>query len=334
VLRVRIIDTPGYGDRLDNKRAVAPIVDYAHDALRRQYARERSASGGFTSAEQQLHCALYFVSPHRLLQTDRHFLNSLQRFMPVVVVIAKADTLTDDELATQRRHIRRSLAECGVRAYTFLEDVGGELDLEALRNGAISGGGWRFWCKMRDRRDESQARRSGKSALSEAEAAAEATMEKQLRGPRFSRGRRPGDPLAVLARPATYPWGSVDCKNPEHSDFTLLQRLLLSHHTERLVEIARARYRAYRCMRVRCGQVCSFLWTLALAAGAAQLAGIQLLELRPPPQLVRALSCFLAQPARAKQQPTSHPPNSWSGGLFSRFLGPARQRRQWRETLE
>jgi len=49
--------------------------------------------------------------------------------MPVVVVIAKADTLTDDELATQRRHIRRSLAECGVRAYTFLEDVGGELDV-------------------------------------------------------------------------------------------------------------------------------------------------------------------------------------------------------------
>ncbi|KAJ1617027.1 hypothetical protein T492DRAFT_514255 [Pavlovales sp. CCMP2436] len=41
--------------------------------------------------------------------------------------------------------------------------------------------------QMRDRRDESQARRSGKSALSEAEAAAEATMEKQLRGPRFSR---------------------------------------------------------------------------------------------------------------------------------------------------
>jgi septin family protein len=110
LLRVRIVDTPGYGDRLDNKRALGPIASYARTALGRQYARERAALVDTRGhADQQLHALLYFVSPHRLLRTDELFLRALQQFMPVIVVIAKADTLTDDELAAQRAEISARL---------------------------------------------------------------------------------------------------------------------------------------------------------------------------------------------------------------------------------
>lgn len=253
-LIVRIIDTPGYGDELDNKRALRPICKYARDALSRQYARERSAAGGHAHAEQQLHCLLYFVSPHRLLNTDRLFLQTLQRHMPVVVVIAKADTLTDDELALQRAQMRRELRACGVAVYDFLEGGGGESD---LARAAVTG--------------------EGRTAeLAGSAGADEAAMERALVGPRYSRGRRPADPLAVLSRGADYPWGSVSAADPAHSDSPLLQQLLLSHHTERLIELARARYRAYRAVRVRREQLRRLLGSAVLLALLGGRAGLRL----------------------------------------------------------
>ena len=108
VLRVTLVDTPGYGDKLDSERAVSPIHEYAISRMRNRLRAERSVRGADpidTKAhpDEQLHCLLYFVPPHRLLSTDRLFLQRMQRLMPVIVVIAKADTLSDAELAAQRK---------------------------------------------------------------------------------------------------------------------------------------------------------------------------------------------------------------------------------------
>jgi hypothetical protein len=195
--------------------------------------------------------------------------------MPVIVVIAKADTLTDDELAAQRAEISARLASARIHRYTFLEQrAGGEGEGGAAK-GRPKGG-----------KDGSAPAPS----LSKAEAAAEAAMERRLRGPRFSRGRGPCDPLAVLARGATYPWGSVDVENPAHSDFPLLRQLLLSHHTERLIDLARVRYRLYRAGRIRREHLGRLVSSLALVAAIARAAGAP-----PPTQLARALLLLLAQ---------------------------------------
>jgi hypothetical protein len=62
---------------------------------------------------------------------------------------------------------------------------------------------------------------------SAADAALEQTMARALVGPRYSRGRAPGEPLAIVARGAVYPWGRVEVDEPAHSDSALLQQLLL-----------------------------------------------------------------------------------------------------------
>lgn len=253
-LTVRIIDTPGYGDGLDSRRALRPICAYARDALGRQYTRERSARGGHRHADQQVHCCLLFTSPHRLLAADRLFLRRLQAIMPVVLLIAKADTLTDAELGAQRREIRRILGAGAIRLYDFHERAAAGCDAGAREVGADGGAG-------------------------EREAAAGAPMHDGLIGPRYSRGRRPADPLAVLARSATYPWGAVSADEPAHSDFPLLRQLLLSHHAERLIELARARYRLYRARRVRLEQLGRLLTSAALVALATALAGRDALAL-------------------------------------------------------
>jgi septin family protein len=265
MLRVRIIDTPGLGDRLDAKRALGPIVAYAHGALRLQYACERSAAGARArAADGQLHCCLYFVSPSRLLRADILFLRRLQRLMPIVLVIAKADTLTDAELADQRADLRAALAAARIRVYSFLERAAGEGE------------------------GEGEGEADGASA---ADAALETAMARALVGPRYSRGRAPADALAIVARAAVYPWGRVEVDEPLHSDSALLQQLLLSHHAERLVELARERYGRYRAARVRREQLGAWLARLAALGAAARAAG-----LAPPARLLRTL--LLAGAAR------------------------------------
>lgn len=260
-LHVTLVDTPGYGDRLDNKRAVRPICRYARDSLRRQFDVERSPRGSAGGADQQLHCCLYFVSPHRLLRTDVLFVRTLARFMPVVLVIAKADTLTDEELSEQRQHVRRVLRERDVPVYGW-----GEEDPSPAARGAAGG-----------------------AAALAAQRARDVGLDALLSGPRYSRRRRPGEPLAVLARPAAYPWGAVDVENPWHSDFALLRDLLLSHHAEILIELAHERYGAFRKRRIRLEQLRGVCAGTALLGALARMLGLQ-----PPACALRALLLALA----------------------------------------
>ena len=57
VLRVTLVDTPGYGDKLDSERAVSPIHEYAISRMRNRLRAERSVRGADpidTKADYQL----------------------------------------------------------------------------------------------------------------------------------------------------------------------------------------------------------------------------------------------------------------------------------------
>ena len=257
VLRVTLVDTPGYGDKLDSERAVSPIHEYAISRMRNRLRAERSVRGADpidTKAhpDEQLHCLLYFVPPHRLLSTDRLFLRRMQRLMPVIVVIAKADTLSDAELAAQREMLKNELALAHIIPYTFSEDVARSADAPPTAGSS-----------------------AGSSAADAADAAVAFAAAKEARLPlscrRYSRGRQPGEALAIASRSAGYPWGKLSAVDPNHSDLLLLQQLLLSHHAEELIHIARARYHSYRRRRVRVDMLQTLLKRLAFVAVSARM---------------------------------------------------------------
>ena len=62
--------------------------------------------------------------------------------------------------------------------------------------------------------------------------------------------------------------------NGAHSDFALLRELLLSEHTEALVEHAAARYATYRARRVRVRRLTDFLKSATMLAVALRAAGV------------------------------------------------------------
>jgi hypothetical protein len=48
----------------------------------------------FLLRDERIHCLFYFLSPHSLKEIDKEFLKKVSRIVPIIPIIAKADTLT------------------------------------------------------------------------------------------------------------------------------------------------------------------------------------------------------------------------------------------------
>lgn len=124
ILRVRIIDTPGFGNRINHKNSVEPIRKHVGYRRQLKYDREMSSSSiedYINSTEDQLvHVCLYLLSPGRFLEIDRHFLKMIQKDIPTIIpIIAKADTLTDEEVVSYRAELNQIFEEEGINIYDF-----------------------------------------------------------------------------------------------------------------------------------------------------------------------------------------------------------------------
>lgn len=255
LLRVRVVDTPGFGNNIDHKHAVRPIMDYIRKCRDEQFRSDmaaRQADDGEGDRSRLVHVCVYFISPHRFLEIDRHFLRHVQRELAIVPVIAKSDTLTGDELAEYRALLRDEFQANGIAVYGF---------------------------------GESDAKDVGARA--------------------FARGRERGDVLGIVARDGRYPWGDSEFRRRAHSDFALLQELLLSEHTEPLLEHAAARYATYRARRVRRGRAADAAKTLAVIMLAARALGV------PIGGAVAAFwrRCFAKPPPLPPPMPPPLPPS-------------------------
>ncbi len=241
ILRVRIIDTPGFGNRVNHRNSVKPITDFISDCRRKRFRREKSpsfkqSSGDDDDANNRLlvHVCLYFLSPGRFLAIDRHFLKHVQDEVTIVPVIAKADTMTDDEIARYRAELARIWEDESIGVYS--------LDERSDRKFKFGG--------------NSMNRPNVASSGNE----------------KFYRGRRPGETLAIISRDGMYPWGHSCALDPEHSDLKLIRDSLLSEHTERFLELATAKYVAFRDAQIAKQSRSETLKYVALVA----LAAIQL----------------------------------------------------------
>merc|ERR1712000_721671 len=94
-----LIDTPGYGDLVNNDRCWDPIVKYIKDQHSAYLRKELTAQRERYIQDTRVHCCLFFIQPsgHSLKPIDIVVLKKLSDVVNVVPVIAKADTLTVEE---------------------------------------------------------------------------------------------------------------------------------------------------------------------------------------------------------------------------------------------
>lgn len=185
-----MVDTPGFGDAIDNTDSFQQIIKYIDQQFDR-YLRDESGLNRKNIVDNRVHCCFYFISPygHGLKPLDIDFMKQLSNKVSIVPVIAKSDCLTMSEIKRLKVRILEEIKAAGIKIYN-LPDVDTDEDEEYKLQVA-------------------QLRESIPFAVCGANAMVEI-------GGKKVRGRQ-------------YPWGIVDVENPEHCDFIKLRSMLITH---------------------------------------------------------------------------------------------------------
>ncbi|GME69128.1 unnamed protein product [[Candida] boidinii] len=120
-LRVNVIDTPGFGDQINNEKCWEPILKYIKDQQNQYLRRELNASRDRFIPDTRVHCILYFIQPngYGLKPLDIQALKKLTEVANVTPIIAKSDTLTLDERSKFKKILQEQFKYYGFKLYPF-----------------------------------------------------------------------------------------------------------------------------------------------------------------------------------------------------------------------
>jgi len=198
-ISLTIVDTPGFGDQIDNEASFSEIVGY----LERQYddilAEESRIKRNPRFRDNRVHILLYFITPtgHGLRELDIELMRRLSPRVNVIPVIGKADALTPAELAESKKLVMEDIEHYRIPVYNFPYDIEEDDEDTVEENAELRG------------------------LMPFAIVGSEEVVDVN--------GRR------VRAR--QYPWGIVEVDNPRHSDFLAVRSALLHSHLADLKEI-------------------------------------------------------------------------------------------------
>ena len=116
-LNLTVVDTPGYGDAINNEDAWQPVLDYIDVELETFMNNSLDLSLRGKHDDTRVHACLYFVAPHRLKDVDVEFMQRLTGRVNLIPVIAKADTMTTKELDEYKKLILETLRRNSITAY-------------------------------------------------------------------------------------------------------------------------------------------------------------------------------------------------------------------------
>ncbi|XP_015215892.1 septin-9 isoform X1 [Lepisosteus oculatus] len=118
-MKLTVIDTPGFGDQINNEDCWEPIVKYINEQYEKYLKEELNINRKRRIPDTRIHCCVYFVPPtgHWLRPIDLEFMKRLGKIVSIVPVIAKADTLTMEERLEFKQRIRQDLQTHGIRVF-------------------------------------------------------------------------------------------------------------------------------------------------------------------------------------------------------------------------
>ncbi|KAG0671395.1 cell division control protein [Kluyveromyces marxianus] len=125
-LNVNVIDTPGFGDQINNDKVWEPIIKYIKEQHSQYLRKELTAQRERHIVDTRVHAVLYFIQPNSkgLTELDIAALKRLTEIANVIPVIAKADTLTLDERTSFRNILQEEFKKYNFRIYPYdLEDL-------------------------------------------------------------------------------------------------------------------------------------------------------------------------------------------------------------------
>jgi septin 7 len=105
-LRLTVVDTPGFGDFVNNDQSWNEIVNNIEQRFD-AYLEAENKVNRTNIVDNRIHACVYFIQPtgHSLKPLDVAVMTRLHTKVNLIPVIAKADTLTDDEVLAFKRRV-------------------------------------------------------------------------------------------------------------------------------------------------------------------------------------------------------------------------------------
>jgi septin 3/9/12 len=120
-LNMNIIDTPGFGDQINNDKCWEPLVKYIKEQHSQYLRKELTATRDKFIVDSRVHCVLYFIPPNikKLSQLDIQALKRLSEVANVVPVIAKSDSLTLEERSDFKKLLQHEFLHHQFNIYPY-----------------------------------------------------------------------------------------------------------------------------------------------------------------------------------------------------------------------
>jgi septin 7 len=112
-LRLTVVDTPGFGDFVNNDDSWRPIIENIEQRFD-AYLDAENKVNRMNIVDNRVHACVYFIQPtgHSLKPLDVEVMRRLHTKVNLIPVIAKSDTLTDDEIAAFKQRVSVRIIEC------------------------------------------------------------------------------------------------------------------------------------------------------------------------------------------------------------------------------
>lgn len=119
-LTLTVVDTPGFGDAVDNSNCWQPVIDYIETQYE-EYLNAESRVNRRGMPDNRVHCCIYFIAPsgHGLKPLDVEFMKRLQDKVNIIPLVSKADTMTPEECAIFKKTIMDEIGKHKVKIYEF-----------------------------------------------------------------------------------------------------------------------------------------------------------------------------------------------------------------------
>ena len=120
-LNINVIDTPGFGDQINNEKCWDPLVKYVKEQHSQYLRKELTAQRDKFLPDTRVHCILYFIQPNgqKLKTLDIQALKKLCDIANVVPVIAKSDSLTLEERAEFKKLLQLEFLKYQFNIYPY-----------------------------------------------------------------------------------------------------------------------------------------------------------------------------------------------------------------------
>ncbi|KAI9635258.1 putative cytokinesis-related protein [Dioszegia hungarica] len=206
-IKLTVIDTPGFGDYVNNRDSWSPIIDFIDDQ-HESYMRQEQQPHRKEKQDMRIHACLYFVKPggHALKPLDVEIMKRLGSRVNLIPVVAKADTITPEDLQNFKIKIREVINAQGIKIYTPPMDAD----------------------------DESASEHARQTQAIMPFSIIGSTQDVTTPDGRVVKGRE-------------YLWGVAEVENDEHCDFKKLRSLLIrTYMLDLIASTEENHYEAYR----------------------------------------------------------------------------------------